>query len=366
MKVLFSGGGTMGSVSPLVAIYEELKSRDLSLEVLWLGTSNGPEKDFVAKYGIPFEHIVSGKLRRYLSLWNVLTPLEVLIGIIQSYFIMGKFKPDIVLTAGSFTAVPVVYAAWLKKIPRIVHQQDLEIGLANKLMAKKATLVTVTFSESESAFPGKKVVVTGNPVRREVLDASQDKALAFFNLNPNLPTILITGGGTGAQTINQVVLESLGDLISKYQIIHLTGKGKSINQQIADFYPREILKLIEERYRAFEFLSQENYDAMALADLVVSRSGFSTLTELAVLGKAAMIIPHPGHQEINAQFFAKNNAIKILTQKDLTRENLISVIDYLMKNPGERQHLSQNISQLIDKNASRKYVGLIDDILSKK
>jgi len=287
----------MGSVSPLAAIYEELKTRDANLEVLWLGTKNGPEKKFLAKYNIPFKIVTAAKLRRYLSGWNLLAPFSFWIGVIHAYFLLRKFKPDIVLTAGSFVAVPVIFSAWLLKIPRFVHQQDLASGLANKLMAKWATVITVTFKDSLGLFDPQKTQLTGNPVRQEVLLGSKDKALQFFQLNPNLPTILITGGGTGAQIINQVVFESLGQLIAKYQIIHLTGKGKSISQQLNDFYPREILKLIEERYRAYEFLNQENYDAMALADLVISRAGFATLTELAVLGKPAIIIPIPCQEQ---------------------------------------------------------------------
>ncbi|MCX6743923.1 MAG: undecaprenyldiphospho-muramoylpentapeptide beta-N-acetylglucosaminyltransferase, partial [Candidatus Parcubacteria bacterium] len=365
MKVLFSGGGTMGSVSPLVAIYEELKVRETNLEVLWLGTKKGPEKEFLAGYQIPFKSIVSGKLRRYLSLWNILTPIEVIIGILQSYSIMSKFKPDIVLTAGSFVAVPVVYAAWLKKIPRIVHQQDLEIGLANKMMAKKATAVTVTFDESKDIFDPKKTFHIGNPIRKAVLAGNRDKGLLEFKLNSTLPTILILGGGTGALMINQMIFDTLGQLIAKYQVIHLTGKGKSISQQFNDYFNRETLKLIEERYRGYEFLNQEIFDAMAVADLVISRAGFSTLTELAALGKPALLIPIPGHQEINAQYFFKYNAVKILPQEKLTKEIFVQVIDASMQNLPERQNLARNISQLLYKDAGKRYVELVYKIIGK-
>ena len=355
----------MGSVTPLVAIYEELKTRDSNLEVLWLGTKSGPEKEFLAKYNIPFKIVTAAKLRRYLSGWNLLAPFSYWIGVIHAYFILRKFKPDIVLTAGSFVAVPVILAAWLLKIPRFVHQQDLEIGLANKLMANWATIITVTFKDSFDLFNPLKTKLIGNPIKQEVLAGSKDKALQFFQLNPDLPTILITGGGTGAQIINQIVFESLGQLIAKYQIIHLTGKGKGLAFKLEDYYPREILKLIDERYRAYEFLSQENYDAMALADLVISRAGFATLSELAVLAKPAIIIPISGHQEVNAQYFAKYNAVKILAQEKLTKENFIAAIEYLMQNPGERLHLGQNISQLVNKGAAGRYVDLIYQYLKK-
>jgi UDP-N-acetylglucosamine--N-acetylmuramyl-(pentapeptide) pyrophosphoryl-undecaprenol N-acetylglucosamine transferase len=363
MKVLFSGGGTMGSVTPLVAIYEELKARDPKLEVLWLGTKKGPEKEFLSKFNIPFKIVTSAKLRRYWSGWNLLAPFSFWIGVIHAYFILRKFRPDVILTAGSFVAVPVIFSGWLLHIPSFIHQQDLEIGLANKLMARWATVITVTFKESLNSFDRQKTKLTGNPVRQEVLAGTKDKALQFFQLKSALPTILITGGGTGAQIINQAVFEALGQLISKYQIIHLTGIGKSISQQLADFYPREILKLIKERYRPYEFLGQDKNSAMplamTLADLVISRAGFSTLSELAVLAKPAIIIPIPGHQEVNAQYFAKYNAIKILAQDKLTKQSFIEAIEYLMQRPGELNHLSQNISQLIDQGAAKKYAELI-------
>ena len=365
MKVIFAGGGTMGSVAPLVGIFEELKQKDSNLEVLWLGTKTGPEKSFLTNYQIHFRPIIGGKLRQYFSLANIFTPLFVFLGMLQSIFILRKFKPSVVLTAGSFVAVPVVYAAWFLRIPRFVHQQDLEIGLANKIMAKKATAITVTFGDSLNYFNSKKTFHISNPVRKEIFSGSRQKALEFFKLNPNLKTILILGGGTGAQVINQMVLETIGKLTENFQVVHLTGQGKGISQSFGDFYDHQTNKRIEERYRAFEFLNQEIFDAYALADLVVSRSGFSTLTELSVLGKPALVIPLPGHQELNAQYFAKYNAVKVLDQKDLNPQTFSEVILYLMNNPGELITLSRNISTLIDKSAAKRYVDLIYRVVGK-
>ena len=256
MKVLFAGGGTMGSVSPLIGIYEELKQKDPSLEVLWLGTKTGPEKGFLANYQIPFKPIISGKLRQYFSLANIFTPFLVILGILQSLFILRKFKPAVVLTAGSFIAVPVFYAAWLQGIPRFVHQQDLEIGLANKIMAKKATAITVTFGDSLKNFNFRKTFHISNPVRGEIFSGTRQRALEFFKLDPNLKTILILGGGTGAQIINQMVLETIGKLTENFQVVHLTGQGKGISQFFGDFYDHQTNKRIEERYRSCEFLNQ--------------------------------------------------------------------------------------------------------------
>ncbi|MCX6740420.1 MAG: undecaprenyldiphospho-muramoylpentapeptide beta-N-acetylglucosaminyltransferase [Candidatus Parcubacteria bacterium] len=359
MKILFSGGGTMGSVSPLVAIYEELKTREPSLEVLWLGTKNGPEKELIAKYSIPFKTISAAKLRRYFSGWNIIAPFIFICGFVKSFFILRKFKPEVILTAGSFVAVPVVYAARFLKIKIFVHQQDLEIGLANKLMAKKADVITVTFPEQIESFDKKKTVCIGNPVRTEIFSGSREKAIHLFQLNSDLPIILIIGGGTGAQTLNQAVLESIGYLASKYQVIHLAGKGKTISGHLLNYYSREQMKLVTMRYREYGFLNREIFDALAAADLIISRAGFSALTEFAVLGKPAVVIPIPGHQEINAKYFAKNNAVKILAQSQLNKDSLVEVIEYFMRNSGDRLALGRNIFQLMAGDAARKYVDLI-------
>lgn len=365
MRVIFASGGSGGPNAPLIALYEELKIRDASLQVLWLGTRTGVEKTMIAPYQIPFKTIISGKLRRYFSLLNLFAPFFVFLGLIQSLFILRKFKPDVVLTAGSFVGVPVVYAAWLLGIPRFVHQQDLEIGLANKLMAKVATAITVAFSDSIGHFNFKKTFHVSNPVRQSILNGSKTKAMSLFNLTPQRRTILFTGGGQGAELINQMVLESVGKLCLEYQVIHLTGVAKEIASKFSDYYDRQTLKQIEENYHAYEFLQTEIFDAMAAADLVVSRAGFSILTESAALAKPVLLIPLPGHQEINAQYFAKYNAAKVIKQDNLNSQLFTKVILNLMNNPADLQNLSRNISQMIDKDAAKRYVDLLVQFIKK-
>ncbi|MFC1598788.1 undecaprenyldiphospho-muramoylpentapeptide beta-N-acetylglucosaminyltransferase [Patescibacteria group bacterium] len=364
MKVIFVSGGSGGPTAPLIGVYEQFKDRDPDIQVLWLGTRNGVEQKMIAPYQINFKAIVCGKLRRYFSLKNIFTPLLVFIGFIQSLFVLMKFKPDIVVSAGSFVAVPVVYAAWVLRIPRIIHQQDLQIGLANKLTGKVASLVTVTFSDSIGSFDYKKTYHVSNPVRKMIFQGSREKAVQLFKLIPGKSTLLVMGGGQGAEVINQVLLESIGKIIkNNFQIIHLTGAGKSINAHFVDYYDRQTIKLIEENYHAYEFLNQEIFDAYAIADLVVTRAGFSVLTELAVLAKPALLIPIPGHQEVNAQYFAKYNAAKVIQQQDLNYEVFIQAVVSLMSNPADLQNLSRNISQMIEKDAAKKYVDLIYELL---
>lgn len=355
----------MGSVVPLIGIYDELKTKDPDLKVLWLGTKSGPEKNFLAGYQIPFKRLAAGKLRQYFSLLNLFAPFWFLVSFIQAFFILIEFRPKVVLTAGSYVAVPVALVAWFWGIPRFVHQQDLQIGLANKVMSKVATVITVVFGDSLQYFDLKKTFHIGNPVRQAVLSGERSRALETFKLNSTLKTILIMGGGTGAQIINKMVLETLAQMTANFQVIHLTGKNKGFGEQLADYFDRETYKRITERYRAYEFLNQELFDAYALADLVVCRSGFSTLTELAVLGKPALLIPIPGHQEMNAQYFAKFNAVKVLKQENLNSQTFSEAVLYLMNNPGELITLSRNISQLIDKDAGKRYVDLIYKVVGK-
>jgi len=356
MKVIFAGGGSGGPVSPLLAIYEQLKKINPDIKGIWIGTKNGPEKKMIEPFNLDFRVVASGKLRRYFSVWNLVDPFKILLGIIQSLILLKQEKPDIVLSAGGFSAVPVFISAKLLKIPSITHQQDLQPGLANKIMAKVATKITVTFEKSLKDYPEYKTILISNPVRQHIFQASKNKALKIFNLDAALKTILVVGGGQGATIINQTILKSLKKLLKDYQIIHTVGKG---NLKAVDIMENK------ERYHAYEFLNTEILDAIAAADLVISRAGMSFFSELSVLGKPAIMIPISGHQEVNAQYFAKHNAVKVLYEKNLDSENLINLINNIFNNPSDLANLSRNISQMIDKDAAKKYAEFIVKTLQK-
>jgi len=342
MRIIFSGGGTIGSVSPLLAIYEGVKQQQPNAEFLWLATKNGPEKKLITDYGIKIKEISSGKLRRYFSLRNFFDPWFIFFGFVQSFFILLKFKPQIIITAGGFVAVPVVWVAWLLRIPSIIHQQDVVPGLANKLMAPFAKIVLVTFQESLKDFPKNKTVLAGNPVRSDILNGDKQRGYDFFKLDSAKPVVLIIGGGTGAVKLNELVFSSLGSLVKFCQVIHITG-GKT--KDIAE----------HENYRHFDFLTKEMSLAYAAADVVVSRGGMSALTELAALRKPSIIIPIAGsHQENNATEFFKKNAIKILNQKKLTAENFSASIKHLVEDKVEQQNLSRNMEKVMLQDATQR------------
>lgn len=360
LKVVLTGGGTMGSVSPLLAVYEELKKRDAGWDAIWIGTKEGPEAKVVKDFGIPFMSISSGRFRRFFSFKNLIDPFNVLWGIHQAKKILKEFQPNIVLTAGSFVSYPVARAAAKLGIPVFIHQQDIEKGLANKMMEKYASMATVAFDPSIADFNYKKVALTSNPARMDRFHCDKSKAYEIFKLDPTRLTVLIMGGGTGAQAINQLTLEALGDLTSKHQIIHLTGVGKSVEHLISDFYGREQQVQIRQHYKWYDFLDQEMCLALQVADVVVSRAGISSLTELSLLQKPSVIIPIPNsHQEKNAQFFAKTNSINYLHQSELTGVKFAQVLNLLLSNQAEMQNLSRNIAKMIDPMASRRYIDLI-------
>jgi len=385
-RILLTGGGTGGAVSPLLAIARELKKSPNPLyqggySFLWIGTKKGPEKEMVAPElsseaselsSIRFKPIYSGKLRRYFSWRNFIDPFLILIGFFQSFFIILKWRPDIVISAGSFVSVPVVWAAWVLRAPVLIHQQDARPGLANKLMAPFAKVVTAAFEESLKHY-GKKAVWTGNPVRRELADGGKKAPLikglvlrsfsegGVGGLSDNLPTVLIIGGGTGATAINKLVWDDLNNLTKFCQVIHITGKKKNIQNSI-----RQLADQIQNsNYQSFKFLNADQVaEAYAAADTVVSRAGMGVLTELSYLGKPAILIPMPdSHQEDNAKIFKDKDAAIVLNQKELTPEALTENIKKLLDDEALRGKFSDNIKKVIKRGANKEIIKIIKSIL---
>jgi len=359
IKILLTGGGTGGSVMPLLVIVEEIGN----LEFLWLGTKKGPERQMVEKEGIKFKAIANGKLRRYFSLRNFIDPVFIFFGFVQAFFIILKWKPSLVISAGSFVGVPVVWSAWLLRVPILIHQQDARPGLANKLMAPFARVITVTFEKSLADY-GKKAVWTGNPIRYNLKIKNKKQNIKnYYNIKTDLPVVLVIGGGTGALAINQLVEQSLGELIKICQIIHITGKNKNRSNLVSS-KETKLLRF----YHTFEFLNAEEMaNAYAIADMVVSRAGMGVLTELSYLAKPAILIPIPdSHQEDNVKIFKGQNAAIVLDQKQLTAEKLVDKIRKLINNKELQKELSKNIRQVIKRGANEEIVKIIVNILSKE
>ncbi|PIT86204.1 MAG: UDP-N-acetylglucosamine--N-acetylmuramyl-(pentapeptide) pyrophosphoryl-undecaprenol N-acetylglucosamine transferase [Candidatus Magasanikbacteria bacterium CG10_big_fil_rev_8_21_14_0_10_43_6] len=319
MKIIFSGGGTLGPVTPLLALHEMIAEEYTNASWYWVGTKRGPERELVEAKGIPFRTLSSGKFRRYISFWNVIDIFRVGIGFFQSVHFLWKENPDICISAGGFISVPVHWAAWLLGIPTWVHQQDVRVGLANKLMAPCATVVTTSLKGQVALFSKKKAVWLGNAVRREVFAGTKKEGLKRFALDGTLPVLFVTGGGTGSMRVNQLIVEAVQHLDGICQIIHLTGKER----------PQELIAPTDRQfsyYHPFVFFTEEMKDAYAVADLVISRGGFGTITEIAALGKPAILIPKPGHQEENVRMLRDADAVMVIDEQTSNGNHLARAI----------------------------------------
>ncbi len=317
-----------------------------------MGTHAGPERKIVEKTGIEFKAIASGKLRRYFDLRNILDLIKINLGFWQAFFTILKFKPDVILSAGGFVSVPVALAGWLLYVPVIIHQQDVHPGLANKLMAPFSTKITVALDISLKNFSKKKTVLVGNPIRQGLRNKEYGLSNKKLEFNNNLPILLVTGGGTGALAINKLIWESLDELTKFCNIIHLTGKNKNNN------------KIINNNYKNFEFLKNEMFDAINTANLVISRAGMSSLTELAYLKKPVIIIPIPNsHQEDNAKYFANKKSCIYLEQKKLTSIKLVQEVKNLLYNKNKQKELSENINKIFIDSSGEKIIKEILDTI---
>jgi UDP-N-acetylglucosamine--N-acetylmuramyl-(pentapeptide) pyrophosphoryl-undecaprenol N-acetylglucosamine transferase len=347
-RVIFSGGGTLGSVTPLLAVAENLFEQQPESEFLWIGTKDGPERDLVEEAGIKFSAIPSGRLRRFASWSNLIMPILVLRGFFAAAKILQQFKPDIVVSAGSFVAVPIVWAAWLLRIPVHVHQLDWEPGLANKLSAPFAKSISATFEKSKNDFNAHKVVVTGNPVRRFLFTGSIEEARTKFKLQSGIPTILVLGGGTGAVALNSLVIEMLPKLKRKIQIIHLTGRAKSV-----------LVPNAPEIYQQFAFLNQDMALAYAIADLVISRAGMGTLTELAALGLPTIVVPIlNSHQEANAEYFVQNGGAILFNERQSSAA-LAQLVQDLLADSKRLRQMSISMLKINNPQAAQRLIELI-------
>jgi len=362
-KIMFSGGGTGGSVTPLLAVAAELL-KDEPVDLYFVGSKHGPEKELVAAFNesldesqkINFWPLSAGKWRRYFSLRNFFDLFIIAAGFFQAARILRRVQPDIVITAGSFVSVPLVWAANRQKIPVIIHQQDIRPGLANRLMASGARVVTVTFEKSLLDY-GPKAVLIGNPSRDlSGYEAEKRETRAKYHINLDQPLVLAMGGGTGATALNELIVKALPDLDQGTQVIHLTGRGKA-DVSAADG---------RLNYQALEFVpNDEALRLMAAADLVVSRAGLGALTELAALSKATILIPMPNsHQEDNAALFARAEAALVLKQDELSAANLAREINRVLKDGPLRQRLGERLAKVIKPGAAAKMVDLIWEIIS--
>lgn len=348
-KIVFTGGGTAGHVTPNLAVMAELRKQGWEIE--YIGSRDGIEKEIIDHEGIPFHHIASGKLRRYFDLKNAKDPFKVLLGIGQAYHLLRKIKPHIVFSKGGFVTVPVILACRLNGIPVICHESDLTPGLANKISLPFASRICVTFPETLKHIRSRKAVCTGLPIREQILQGQASRGLQMCDFHSNKPVLLMMGGSLGSKRINEALRATLETLLTQFQIIHICGKGNA--DPSLDGVPG---------YRQFEYVKDELPDLLACADLVISRAGSTSIFEFLALRKPMLLIPlsreaSRGDQILNAESFRKMGYSKVLYEENLSPQTLVSAVSDLYE---ERVRIQEQMSGNPFGNGTQRIVELIE------
>ncbi len=342
------------------------------IEILYVGEKGGMEEGLCKKYDIPFHGISAGKLRRYFSFQNILDIFKIFIGFFQAFFILMSFRPNVVFSKGGYVAFPVVFASWILRKRVIVHESDVSLGLTTRICSHFADTVCVSWKETLEAFPLKKVVLSGIPLRQNILHADRERGLKLTGFTRDLPIVVVCGGSLGAKSLNELVWQSLCDLLPHCQIAHFCGTGKrrenfkrntvccnlhasDANQSaLSDLSSPDmplsrpkLTQMIEKRYKQFELLDKEYADILAACDFVVSRSGSNALQEFIALKKPSILIPlgkdaSRGDQIENARVMEKDGMSVVIPPDHIEISDFISAILGLVQNEQKRLVMSRN------------------------
>lgn len=350
-KIVLTGGGSAGHVMPNLALVSELRQQ--GWELFYIGSQTGIERDLLSKTGIPYYAISTGKLRRYLSVKNLSDPFRVVQGLFQATMLLKRLRPDLVFSKGGFVSVPVSVGAWLNRIPVILHESDLTPGLANRLSLPFATRICATFPETMKHLPSGKGVLTGNPIRPELLRGSKPIGLALCGFNFEKPALAVFGGSLGSVRINKFIRAILPDLLQRFQVVHICGNGGTDSSLYS-------LK----GYRQFEFLGPELPDIMAATDIYVSRAGANFLFELLALKKPALLIPlskeaSRGDQILNAQSFAKEGFSMVLSEEEIAQDPNI-LREKIIQLFNQRQQFIRTMEESCLQDAVKVIISLIN------
>lgn len=350
-RIILTGGGTAGHVTPNIALIPRL--RELGYDIQYIGSYNGIEKELIEPFGIPYHGISSGKLRRYFSLQNFTDPFRVLKGFREARRLIKELKPDVIFSKGGFVSVPVVLAGKQSKVPTIIHESDLTPGLANKIAIPSATKVCCNFPETLEHLPEEKAVLTGSPIRQELLSGNKIAAMDLCNFSADKPVILVIGGSLGSVAVNNAVRLALPELLERFQIVHLCGKGK-IDESLSGL----------DGYTQFEYIKDELRDIFALADIVISRAGANAICELLALRKPNLLIPlsanaSRGDQILNARSFERQGFSMVLEEEDLTKESLLEAVQQLYEKRSDFMAAMRDSNQ---QNSIETIVDLIETV----
>ena len=353
-RIVFTGGGTAGHVTPNIALIPKLKS--LGYDIHYIGSYEGIERKLIEDYRIPYYGISTGKLRRYFDLKNFSDPFRVVKGFVEAKSVLKTLKPDIVFSKGGFVSVPVVRAASSLKIPCIIHESDMTPGLANSLCIPVAKKVCCNFPETLQNLPAEKAVLTGSPIRAELAKGNKEKGLSMCGFHGGKPVIMVIGGSLGAAGVNSLVREALPQLLDDFQIVHICGKEKIDN-----------LLLNKEGYKQFEYVKEDLKDLFAIADIVISRAGANAICELLALRKPSLLIPLParasrGDQILNAKSFESQGFAMVADEDYLTAVTLTEKVHELYFTRQSYIDAMQNSNQ---QDSINTIVRLIEEIVNQ-
>ena len=367
MRIVLTGGGTGGHLTPLVAVADKLKAKlggDANL--LYIGSGAEMEKKMMKEEGIPAKFVLSGKMRRYFSFQNVIDFFKLPIGFIQSLWILLRFMPDVIFSKGGYVAVPIVIVAWIYRIPIMIHESDSAPGIANQFLARFANRIAVAYPSAEEYFPKEKTALVGNPIRYQVTDGDPIILRQQLNFTQSRKTILVLGGSQGSQAINDAIVKILPQLLQHFQVIHQTGE-KNYENVIREAAFMGV-KAGHEGYYPVGFMNANKLrDAFALSDLVISRAGATFITEIAANAKPAILVPISqsanDHQRMNAYALAKIGAALVLEETNLGEHILIQKIENILNDNELRSAMTEQIQTFYHPNAADVIANSIIEIV---
>lgn len=371
IRIAIAGGGTGGHVLPALSVIEELERRNISMELLWIGSKNGIEGNEARARGIPFRTVSTGKFRRYPDLKTVTDAIKVPIGVPQAWWILRSFKPDVIFSTGGYVSTPSVVGG-TRMSPVLSHEQTAVMGLATRLNARFVDVQALTF-ESSLAYisDASKTVVTGNPVRGSLQTGSRAAGLARFGFRSDLPVLFVTGGARGSSPLNERIEAVLDDLLEQMQILHQTGASTD-NPDFERLTARR-LKLPadrRDRYVVIERIREEMADVYAMADLMLARAGAGTVAEIAYLGKPSILIPLPGasgnEQHRNAEALSSVDGAIVLDQSEASPERLRDTLQQLASDPARRAEIGANAKKVGRPDAAARLADQLLELAKRK
>lgn len=359
MKIVLTGGGTGGHLIPLIAVAKKIKEKvgvTDDVDFLFIGPNGKLEEELMTQAGIPTKSVMVGKMRRYFSLLNFVDCVKVPLGIFQALWILLKYMPDVIFSKGGYASIPVVIVGWLYRIPILIHESDSVPGMTNNILGKLSTRVAVSYDEAEKEFSAEQVVLTGNPLREDINKGDAVVARTKFSLLEEKKVIFVYGGSQGAQIINDKILNILPELLHKYQVIHQTGENNydAIVRKAGELG----IKAGREGYHPIAFVGSELKDIFAVADLVITRAGANSLSEVAANGKPAIVVPLNNsandHQKKNAYAIAKRGGCIVLEESNLGENIFLSRINEIMNDENLSKQLGENIKYFYHPDAAEK------------